>query len=325
MFYSQMRLFSSRYTRHFTLIIILAVFSLWSAQAQNDDTLTCNTGEFALAAHLEEGAFLRGRQLWQDALFHYTCAIGISSDMPEAYTGRSLIYMAQGNYQDAVDDLTIAVALTQDDAGIHNNMGWALHKLQRYDDALVSLSRAIELDAEYAIAFNNRGVVHRALGMLDEAIDDYQAAADYGHPVEHAPYMNLGTLYLQEYGDKNNAVRWYTQAARTSPNEAILQKILGDTLRDNGDLSGAEKAYRVYIQLENDTSPEVLAYLQQHEFTRFYLPMGSLISLLALAVSYIVWRIWQKRRKPASFTPPADYRPVKLSRLITPAENQQDS
>lgn len=311
---------------HLLYMLYIGLFLLLTVPVvaqSNQERVSCETGEMAIANHMERAGYYRGQREYDLALGHYNCVLATAQDADLAYGGRGLVYLAEGSYQLALSDFDVAIDLNPEDPRYHNNRGWTLRMLEEYEAALESLDRAISMDPNYGIAYNNRGIVHTALGNLSEAVRDYNIAIEVGHPIRHAPYMNLGDLYRREYNDPEEAVQWYEKAVRFSPSVAIIYKVIGDTYLEMNDVNNAETNYRIYVNLENDASNEITAFVQNaiaYEFIRRFIP-SIIIALIVLAfIGNIVWRYLRDRRRQQQLAQMTTserrlYQPVMLSSL----------
>ena len=111
---------------------------------------------------------------------YYTRAIGLNSDLAEAYTGRAAAFSDLGKYDRAVSDYTSAISLSPDNAQYYNNRGYAYEMLGKHEKAIPDYTRAIRIEPHYASAYNNRGVAYYNAGLKDEALADFDKACKYG-------------------------------------------------------------------------------------------------------------------------------------------------
>ena len=94
----------------------------------------------------------------------------------DAYVGRAMHHIVQGDFDGALADLDAALARSPRHAAAHYNRG-GVHGLQgRYDDALAALDEAIRLDPGTAESHHARGRIHFEVGDVDAAVADFDAA-----------------------------------------------------------------------------------------------------------------------------------------------------
>ena len=115
---------------------------------------------------------------YEKAINHYTKAIELKSDFPEAYYNRGNAYSEIGALDLAIGDYNIALALNPNDFEYYNNRGNVYAKKGDFDKAIKDYDTTIHLNSNYMEAYNNRGITYAEKGDFDKAIKDYRKAIE---------------------------------------------------------------------------------------------------------------------------------------------------
>ncbi len=151
-----------------------------------------------MASMMLLGLCLMGRAYAQDAAVQCnsdaadqimagcTAVIQQGTETPQhlamAYTNRSSVYAARGDYSSAIQDCSHAITLWPDDATAYYNRGisYASMNSPNLQQALADLSKAIQIRPGYAKAYKDRGYVEKALGQTAQAQADFDKAVQLG-------------------------------------------------------------------------------------------------------------------------------------------------
>jgi tetratricopeptide (TPR) repeat protein len=116
-----------------------------------------------------------GMQNVEEALTHYTAAIGIDPNYSEYYNERGALLLRLGRFQEAAADYRRALTLSPPSAETFTNLGQCHRLLGDAAQAVEAYTRAIDLGATQILPFAGRAQSLRALGRLDEACADYES------------------------------------------------------------------------------------------------------------------------------------------------------
>jgi Flp pilus assembly protein TadD len=126
------------------------------------------------------------------SLAHYSEIIQLDPNDPEAYRGRGIVHLREGNYtresrytsvrrqrcfNKAIMDFTTAIGLAPKDAGLYLWRGIAFKARNQLDEAIADFTEAIRLDPKDSRAYVERSRAHERKGETDEAQAD-SAKAD---------------------------------------------------------------------------------------------------------------------------------------------------
>ena len=113
---------------------------------------------------------------YKEAINHYTKAIKLKPDFPEAYYNRGNVYAEKGDFDSAIKDFDTAIQLKPDHAAAYNNRGLTYKEKGDFDTAIKDYDTAIQLMPDLIEAYNNRGIVYNSKGDFDTAIKDFDTA-----------------------------------------------------------------------------------------------------------------------------------------------------
>ncbi len=122
-----------------------------------------------LRAQLREGT--------EQRLEDYALAIQIDPANADAWQGRALAYMDQGQFEKAVADFSSLLEENENNVNAHLALGEALTNLEKNDEAMQHIEKAIELKPDSSLAYTLRARLHlmkedakAAIADLDQAL-----------------------------------------------------------------------------------------------------------------------------------------------------------
>lgn len=138
---------------------------------------------FADGKRKAEALVLRAqlRENTEKRLEDYALAIQIDPSNADAWQGRALAYMDQGEFEKAVADFSSLLEENENNVNAHLALGEALTNLEKYDDALKHVEKAIKLNPESSLAYTLRARLH----LVKE--DAKAAIADLGQALKVQP------------------------------------------------------------------------------------------------------------------------------------------
>ena len=169
------------------------------------------------------------------------------------------IHCGTGNFAAAIDPLSKAAKGRPEDPSIRFDLVGALLRTERYGDAVAILTDEI-VDADETMNFlRQRAYAAHMDGQLDRALVDYRrflAAND----ADWESWNNLGNAY-RNAGDLKSSIEALRKAAEINPQAAPIRLNLARSLRDFGDLIGAEAELRkMALDFPRDEKPLIDLY-----------------------------------------------------------------
>ena len=164
-------------------------------------------------------------------------------------------YVLLRDYADAVKWFgELTVEKPEDPVGWYL-LGRALYNEDRFEEAISDFQRALKLRSDYVEAENNLGLAWQGLRKLDRAKEAFQAAIDWqrDHPSDAQPYLNLGSLLVQQ-GQTADAVSRLETAAGLSPKNPKIHEELGKAYEILNDLPRAREQLEEAVRLAPDVS-----------------------------------------------------------------------
>ncbi|MYF52981.1 MAG: tetratricopeptide repeat protein [Gammaproteobacteria bacterium] len=147
-------------------------------------------------AFINRGDAYLGKGNFDPALTDFNKAIELNPNDADAYIYRGNAYLEQSNSEFALADFNKAIELNPNDADAYIIRGDAYLEQRNSKLALTDFDKAIELDPENANAYVIRGKVYGKNGDLDPAIEDYKKAIELD-PNDAEAYYNLGLVWMQ--------------------------------------------------------------------------------------------------------------------------------
>ena len=113
-----------------------------------------------------------------------------------------------------------------DSEDTHYSLGARYMQLARYNDAIVELKRAIMINPKSQAAHIKLGSAYANAGLLKEAFETFKETIriDPEYLENDGAYLYLGLIQLK-WGNYDEAVRYFTESLRISPN--LYQSLLG--------------------------------------------------------------------------------------------------
>jgi len=161
----------------------------------------------------------------------------------------------RGDVQKSIDHLRKAVELCPEYAEAHNNLGVRYLTTGDLAASRTHLERSLELDENSAFAHLNMSALAMSLENAPLAEKHARRALDLGAERSKGEYL-LG-LALAKQGDRQTAIPHLEEAVKQFPRAHLA---LADLLARQGDLAGAERQLKEYLDSEN---PQLRAEVEQ--------------------------------------------------------------
>jgi tetratricopeptide (TPR) repeat protein len=159
-------------------------------------------------------------------------------------------YVLLGDYTDAVKWFTQFTAEKPDDPVGWYLLGRARYNEDRFNEAIADFQHALKLRSDYVEAENNLGLAWQGLNDLDRAKGAFEAAIEWQgeHPTDAQPYLNLGSLLLQQ-GQATEAVPQLQVAARLAEKNPKIHEVLGRAYEVLNDLPHAREELEEAVRI----------------------------------------------------------------------------
>jgi tetratricopeptide (TPR) repeat protein len=153
-------------------------------------------------AQFQQGMQLMHPGTYQDAVIHFTRALSISGQLPDAFMERGNAHRFLNEPDAALADFQAAAGLNPTLAAAHNGIAAIYVERHDYPHAAEELNKSIALEPTID-AYYLRGQVLEAQGDHRRAIDDYDRAIAQARD---APYMyRARALAKENLGDEEGA------------------------------------------------------------------------------------------------------------------------
>lgn len=223
---------------------------------------------------------------YNGAIADYDKALGMNSNMVEAYNNRGVCRQNLGDYEWAINDFNTAIRLKPANPDPYWNRAISFIKTFYFGEALKDLNKVIELDSTRGRAYLFRGQVEAAMFNIDEACKDFTKASSkkIGEAVEYTnaicveegkpgeslylcwpiigmwnskKYSDNGNISTLEYFRKNEDIsnwKFLAQVSRIksmvdSPLDKCMEEIFVQVTKDN-----APKAKLKQIEMQPDAA-----------------------------------------------------------------------
>jgi len=165
--------------------------------------------------HIEKGKFFFEREDFDTAIFEFSDAIKIDSNLVDAYTWRAKTYFYNDDIEGALSDVNQAIKIDPNNALAYYIRGHILYCLEDVDRGIVDFNKAIMLDPDDLVKYIDRGELYLLINEIEKAITHFTQMIRL-NPDDASAYGNRGDAY---YNVKNNirAIADYTQAIRLDP------------------------------------------------------------------------------------------------------------
>ena len=169
------------------------------------------------------------------------------------------IHCSAGNFSAAIEPLSKAAKLRPEDPSIRFELVGALLRTERFGEAVAILSDEV-VDADVTMnLLRQRAYAAHMDGQLDLAFSDYRRFLAANND-DWESWNNLGNAYLIA-GDLESAIASLRKSALVNPKAAPTRLNLAQSLRDFGDLAGAETELRSMARdFPSDEKPLVDLY-----------------------------------------------------------------
>ena len=197
----------------------------------------------------DEGTVIKEKQEeYKKAIWHYTKAVELKSDLSEAYMNRGNVYAKKDDFDRAIQDYDTAIHLNPTFVEAYNDRGLVHYNKGDFNRAINDFETAIQLNPNLVEAHNNRGLTYADKGDFDRAIENYNMAIKL-KPNYAEAHSNRGSAYHNK-GDFDRAIENYNIAIEINPDLAAVYNNRGFAYNCKGDFEQAIKDFKKAIELD---------------------------------------------------------------------------
>jgi Flp pilus assembly protein TadD len=201
-------------------------------------------------AHCQLGIALAEQGRVEEAIAHYSEALRIKPDYPDAHNNVGVALAEQGRVEEAIAHYSEALRIKPDYSDAYNNLGLSLAGQGRIEDAMAHYRMALQLRPDNARARNNLGIALAGQDKLQDAITHFREAirtrpgfADF--------HYNLGTALSLE-GKFEDAIAHYRMALQIRPDDSEVCNSLGVALVRKGQITEAIAHFQKALHTKPD-------------------------------------------------------------------------
>lgn len=254
---------------------------------------------------------------YEKAIVHYSRALKLKPDLPEASIHRGVAYFSTGDFGQAIEDFNNAIELDLDNADIYIIRSDVHLGNGNFDLAMEDFKKAIELNPDDADIYIHRGNAYMEHDNSELALADFNQAIKLKSNYADA-YIIRGVTYL-ELDDFNLALADFDKAIELNPSSSNAYIIRGDAYFGEGNFDLAIENYKHAIEL-NPNNIEAyhnlaFAWMQKQNWqeTKLYLTVAKILK------SDIVKEFQNIYGSIANFEQENDVKlPEDISSLLTP-------
>jgi len=216
------------------------------------------------------------------AIADFSECIRVNPQYVGGFSGRAQVLYAIKDYNGAISDYSSALYLDHANASLFRNRALAYTYSSNFDAALGDITECMKLDGNNPRNIVMRGIIYQHKGDFTNAIADFTLSLKQ-NPNDIKVYGNRGfaflktqqyedaisdfTMYLSAYpaspetlvnrasafqsqGEWGKAVGDLTEALRYDSNNPALYDLLASNERQNGDIDGATRDLKHWLQLK---------------------------------------------------------------------------
>ena len=187
---------------------------------------------------------------YEKAIMHYSRALKLKPDLPDAFINRGDAYLGKGDFDPALADFNKVIELNPNDPDAYIIRGDAYLGKGDFDPALADFNKAIELNPNDADAYIYRGNAYLEQSNSEFALADFNKAIEL-NPNDADAYIIRGDAYLEQ-GNPKLALADFDKSIELDPENANAYIIRGKVYGKNGDLDPAIEDYKKAIELNSD-------------------------------------------------------------------------
>ena len=188
----------------------------------------------------------------QQAIGHYTKAIGLQPKDSNTYLLRGRAYYDIGTHDLAIQDWNKSIELDPGNVRAYLCRGLAHYGKGELDLAIQDYTKSLDLNPDNAFVYHLRGSAHDRKGELDLAIQDYTKSLDL-NPDNAVTYLSRGLANYHK-GELDLALQDFTKSLDLNPDSAVAYLGRGLARFDKGELDLALQDFTKSLDLNPDNA-----------------------------------------------------------------------
>ena len=188
----------------------------------------------------------------QQAIGHYTKAIGLQPKDSNTYLLRGRAYYDIGTHDLAIQDWNKSIELDPGNVRAYLCRGLAHYGKGELDFAIQDYTKSLDLNPANAFVYHLRGSAHDRKGELDLAIQDYTKSLEL-YPDNAVTYLSRGRAHYHK-DELDLALQDYTKSLDLNPDNAVAYLGRGLARFDKGELDLALQDYTKSLDLNPDNA-----------------------------------------------------------------------
>ena len=239
------------------------------------ETVIPNPKKEAAEIYLQQAIAYYEASRWQEVVEACQNAVNAVPDLAEAYKLWGNALQKLGQPLEAMGYYAKALEIQPDMAEVYANLGSLYAQQQKWDKAEQYYRKAIVLKPDFSGAYRNLAKVLKQSGELEKAKEcESQLLSLSSETVTVEEYLRLGDRLIQE-NKPEQAINYYLQAIKVSPNLRIAYQKIAETWEQLGKWEEATSYYRQMLKLEANTSIKPIELQQKNNTVPALLPQAN--------------------------------------------------
>jgi tetratricopeptide (TPR) repeat protein len=196
---------------------------------------------------VDEGKRFLKANRYPEAVLSFNHALGLRSDLSEAYLFRGRANVGLGRLDLAVQDFSKVIQLRPQDAEAYVERAAVRLNQNDYPGAIADCGEALKRDSKIALAYSMRGQAMVHMGSAEQALEDLSRAVELAP--EPANYFQRAATY-QALGQHKLALADLDEVIALKPDGPQAYFARAQSRRATGDAAGAARDHRQALFLD---------------------------------------------------------------------------
>jgi tetratricopeptide (TPR) repeat protein len=184
---------------------------------------------------------------WANDITLYSHALKITEKNFKAHNNLAAALSERGRHEEALFHMTTAVELSSHNPSSINNLGYIQMQQGRYEEAIINFRRALDLNPNYLKAHQNLAMALIQTDKIDEAVNHYRILLDIA-PDSKDVLNDLANAMVKQRRI-TEALSYYSKALDLDPNDAEIHNNFGVAWIHMGRFEKAVDHFRRALQL----------------------------------------------------------------------------
>ncbi len=218
------------------------------------EKVTPNLKREAAEIYLQQALAYGDEQKWQEVINACQHAVQIIPDLAEAYKLWGNALQRMGKTSEAMGFYAKALEIQPDLAEVYANLGSLYAQKKKWQKAGEYYQKAVIIKPNFPGVYRNLAKVWKELGEPEKAAECYQKSLSLEPKAVNATeYILAGDRLIGE-SKPEQAIEYYLQAIKLSPDSRISYKKAAETWEKLGKWQEAATYYRQMLKLKPDSS-----------------------------------------------------------------------